>query len=78
MKLSDKKFVAAIAGLAGLVSVLIAPASQAGYWRHHWHPVGRSVRYSHGGCRKIVKRRYCRIRHGNRQCYVQRWARWTC
>ncbi|PHQ81412.1 MAG: hypothetical protein COB66_02275 [Coxiella sp. (in: Bacteria)] len=80
MKLTKRKMIATIAGVAGLSAMLLAPASQAGwrngYYRHQWHPAGRSVHYR--GCRKIVRQRECRFRHGYRQCFVRHWSRFVC
>lgn len=77
MKLLNQKMLFAIVGCVGLGAMLVAPASEAGYYyRHHWHPAGRYVVYH--GCRQVVHRRFCRIRHGFRECYVVRRARRVC
>jgi hypothetical protein len=69
--------IAAVAGLAGLSAMLLMPvASQAGGWRHHWHRTDHWVR--HRNCRRIAFTRYCRVRHGERQCYVNRRVRNIC
>lgn len=75
MKLFNKKMIAAVAGLAGLSGMLLMPvSSQAGGWRHHWHPAGHWVRYHRYN--RVVFNRFCRVRHGERQCYVTRRVRY--
>lgn len=77
MTLVHKKTLAAIAGLTGLAAMILMPSAQAGNYRHHWHPVGRHMVRFHG-CKKVVKQRFCRVRHGYRQCEVRRWVRFVC
>lgn len=75
---SSKKLVVALAGLVGLGGMLLTPVSKAdGYYRHHWHPAGRMVKFR--GCRKIIFNRFCRdsYRWGH-QCQVDRRVRWVC
>lgn len=77
-RISLRKYCLPFALIAGLTTMIMAPASQAGWWyRHHWHPQGRVVHFR--GCKKIVIQRYCRInRWGVRHCYRVRRVHWVC
>lgn len=76
--LKTKKMIAATAGLVGLSAMLLSPLSFAGdgYYRHHWHPAGHWSRQHN--CHRINFRRFCRVRHGMRQCYVERHSHFDC
>lgn len=76
--LKTKKMIAATMGLVGLSAMLLTPVSQAHgrYDRHQWHQVNHWSREHR--CHRITYRRYCRVRHGMRQCYVTRHSHFNC
>ncbi len=70
MKSSFKKIVV-------LSVTLLALMSQAVYG-HPWYPAGRYVKFTNGGCRRVVVQNFCRMHHGNRECRSTRSVDWRC
>lgn len=67
----SKKIIKLSTAMFGATALLLASASYAGPYHHHWHTVKRTVHYR--GDKKIVRKRECKInRNGFRRCYITR------